>query len=113
MTDDTIWAALGAVEAALTAVLTLAEGLSHAELLGSRLTRREVRRQLLDASSALAALGAAGRDRFAELDWDGFAAATQGLRIGGAAEDDALRVAVAELAPGVLSWIRVYRRQRA
>jgi hypothetical protein len=113
MTDETIWTALGAVEEATTAVLTLAEGLSDAELLGSRLTRREVRRLLLQAAGALAELGDQGSALLPELDWAGFRAAAAGLRAGGSDEDAALRVGVTQLAPSTLSWIRLYRARNA
>jgi hypothetical protein len=113
MTDDTIWTALGAVEEATTAVLTLSEGLSDAELLGSRLTRREVRRQLLHAASALAELGDRGSALLPELDWAGFRDAAAGLRAGGSDEDAALRAGVTQLAPSALSWIRMYRARNA
>jgi hypothetical protein len=113
MTEDMIWAALGTVEEATTCVLTLAEGLSESALLGSRLTRREVRRYLLHAAYALAELGPDGVSALPELDWSGFRDAATGLQAGGAAEELALCAGVASLAPSTLSWIRLYKAKRA
>lgn len=104
-------ALLGIVEQAGLAVLTLAENLSRDELLRSRLTREEVRRQLRILEGSLAALPAGLKRAMPEIDWQGW----QGLRPhlalpSGDAVDDALWFAVESLTPALLLWLRVYRQ---
>lgn len=101
-------ALLGIVEQAGLAVLTLAENLSRDELLRSRLTREEVRRQLRILEGSLPA---GLKQAMPEIDWQGW----QGLRPhlalpSGEAVDDALWFAVESLTPALLLWLRVYRR---
>jgi uncharacterized protein with HEPN domain len=105
-------AMLKLVEEAGTGVLVLADGLDEAELLGSRLTRAEVRRQLEVMAATLAGLSAPARDAMPELDWDGWRATRAALAQPGSAQDDALWFAVRSLVPATLTWLRVYRHER-
>ena len=104
-------ALLGIVEQAGLAVLTLAENLSRDELLRSRLTREEVRRQLRILEGSLAALPASLKQAMPEIDWQGWQGLCPHLALpSGEAVDDALWFAVESLTPALLLWLRVYRR---
>lgn len=106
-------ALLSIVEDACTAVLTLAEGLEEAEFLGSRLTRREVARQLRTLTDTLANLPPGVCARLPELDWDGWRACAQQLAgPAGSAQDEALWFALRSLAPATLMWLRVHRQSQ-
>ncbi len=94
------------------AVLILTEGLQRAELLGSRLTRAEVRRQLQCIADTLADAPDVLRHLMPELDWAGWRAARLALPEPGARQDDALWFAVQSLVPATLSWLRVYRTEQ-
>jgi uncharacterized protein with HEPN domain len=103
-------ALLAAIEAAGVAVLTLTEAVEEAELLGSRLTRREVERQLGVIADSAARLDAATRETVAEVDWAAWQALQPLLRQGGGSElDQALWQAVSERLPATLAWMRTYR----
>ena len=101
--------AVDAIEDASTSVLTLAEGLTPAELRTSRLTKFELRRQLLRMCDAHAALSAAARERMEELDFDGWANTRRRLCEGGESESSASWIAIGAMAPTTLGWIRFYR----
>lgn len=104
-------ALLGIVEQSGLAVLTLAENLTREELLRSRLTREEVRRQLGLLAASLGALAPDVRQAMPEFDWDGWKGLRETLeKPSCAALDDALWFAVESLTPATLLWLRVYRR---
>jgi hypothetical protein len=100
---------LQALEEALTGALTLAEGLAQDELVRARLTSREVRRQLLDASRAISTLSPAALQAMPELDADGWRTIGQRLGGSGAAGDETAWFALQALAPATLDWLRFYR----
>ena len=86
-------ALLGLIEQAAQGVLVLCEGLTRDELLGSRLTRTEVLRQLLTLAVSATRLDAAVQTAMPELD-------------------EALWFAVESLLPATLLWLRFYRQQQ-
>lgn len=105
-------ALLQSIEEAGVGVLTLAEGLSDGELIGSRLTRQEVARQLRILTEAAAALPDEIRTGMPEIDWAGIGAAGSALAgPAGPALDDALVFAARALTPATLMWMRIYRQQ--
>ena len=100
------------IENASTAVLTLAEGLEQTELLTSRLTKQEIRRQLLSACDAHEKLSSAARSALEELDFVAWASTGQRIRDGGESEVHATWIAIRAMAPTTIGWIRFYRGQR-
>ncbi len=107
-------ALLGIIEAAGLAVATLAEGLQREELLSSRLTRVEVKRQLRMLADSAAGMPGATRDAMPEVDWRGWESLAPRLAAGRGEElDEALWFAVESLVPATLLWLRVYRRSQA
>jgi uncharacterized protein with HEPN domain len=94
------------------AVLTLIDSLEEEEFLRSRLTREEVRRQLLQLAETLLWLPEPAREIMAEIDWGGWRAARLAMETSGRAQDDALWFAARSLVPATLSWMRVYRQER-
>lgn len=100
---------LAAIEAAGVAVLTLTEAVEATELLASKLTRREVERQLGVIADSAAQLDAATRAAVAEVDWAGWQALQPLLADSGADRDQALWQAVSERLPATLAWMRTYR----
>lgn len=103
-------ALLGIIEQAGLGVLTLAENLDREELLRSRLTRWEVRRQLRTLTDSLEALPYALQQAMPEIDWAGWhRVGLQLLEPSGEPHDDALWFAVESLTPALLLWLRVYR----
>ena len=104
--------AIETIENASTAVLTLAEGLEQTELLASRLTRYEIRRELLNVCEAHAVLSARAREAMAELDFAGWVNIGQRIREGGESEVNASWLALWAMAPTALGWIRFYRSQK-
>lgn len=106
-------ALLGLIEQAAQGVLVLCEGLTRDELLGSRLTRTEVLRQLSTLTLSATQLDAAVQAAMPELDWAGWAALAPRLRApAGPALDEALWFAVESLVPATLLWLRFYRQQQ-
>lgn len=100
---------LAAIEAAGVAVLTLTEAVEAAELLASKLTRREVERHLGVIADSAAQLDAATRATVAEVDWAGWQALQPLLADSGADLDEALWQAVSERLPATVAWMRTYR----
>lgn len=98
------------VEDAITDALTLAEGLEREELLGSRLTGAEVRRQLTSVCAVLGSVNEADRGALSELDWEAWRTTAVRLQRGHPSADDALWLAVRALAPATLTWLRLYGR---
>ncbi len=105
-------AMLGSIEEAGSAVLTLTEGLEEGELLGSRLTRGEVTRQLGVLAAMLRDLPGTTIQAMPEIDWAGWRGMSIALRDEGPARDDALWFGVRSLVPATLSWLRVYRQSQ-
>lgn len=100
---------LAILEEAATAVLTMTEGLEREELLRSRLTRAEVRRQLLLVSSTLKGMEPDWRAALQELDWEGWAATAERMGRADEVAADALWFAVRALTPATMTWLRLYR----
>jgi uncharacterized protein with HEPN domain len=103
-------AMLRTIEEAGEGVLTLTEGLEEGELLGSRLTRREVTRQLVILANALRALPDTAARALPEIDWAGWRGMSYALAQEGPAADDALWFGVSALVPATLNWLRVYKQ---
>lgn len=107
-------ALLGIIESTGLAVVTLAESLERDELLSSRLTRAEVRRQLCMLAESAAGMPGPTRDAMPEIDWRGWEHLAPKLAAGrGPVLDDALWFAVESLVPATLLWLRVYRKNQA
>lgn len=104
--------ALDIIEEASTAVLTLSEGLEQNELLSSRLTKFEIRRQLLSVCDAHASLSAEAHGALEELDFGGWAIVGQRIREGGDSEGKASWLAIRAMAPTTLGWVRFYRSRK-
>jgi monoamine oxidase len=107
--DDVTTTLLARAEEAATAVLTLTEGLEREELLRSRLTRREVRRQLLIIGHTLEEVSKEARRRAQEIDWEAWRTTASRIVADAVAADDALWFAVAALVPATLIWLRIHR----
>ncbi len=106
-------ALLAIAEQAGLDILTLAENLDRDALLRSRLTRREVERQLGIVCAALADLESKLGHAMPEIDWSAWTRLDPALRSpGGSARDDALWFAVDSLTPALLLWLRVHRASR-
>ncbi|RUP30808.1 MAG: hypothetical protein EKK45_08005 [Curvibacter sp.] len=104
---------LGLIEQSAQGALLLCEGLSRDELLGSRLTRAEVLRQLLTLADSAARLDLAVQAAMPELDWAGWAALAPRLRApSGPDLEEALWFAIESLVPATLLWLRLYRQQQ-
>lgn len=97
-------AMLGSIEEAGAAVLTLTDGLEEGELLGSRLTRGEVTRQLGVLAAMLRDLPASAAQAMPEIDWAGWRGMGIALRNEG--------LVARSLVPATLSWLRVYRQSQ-
>lgn len=105
-------ALLATTEDAATAVLTLCEGIDEKDLLASRLTRREVTRQIAVAADALCGLGPTARSTLPEIDWDAWQLTIDRLAECGPDADESLWFAVSSLVPATMLWLRLYRRER-
>ena len=103
-------AALGAVFEAGENVLTLVDGLQAAEFERSRMTRHEVRRQLLSIANALGILDEEARRRMPEIDWPAWAVIAAALRLQPADIDATAWFCASALLPATLMWLQVYRR---
>jgi hypothetical protein len=99
-------------ESATTSLLTLTESLEREELARARLTRNEVRRFLLDATSAIRALSAQAQDALPELDPAAWRKTRQRLDAGDAVESETGWFAIRALTPTTLGWLRFYRAQQ-
>ena len=103
-------AMLQVVEQAGEAVLVLIDGVVEDEFKRSRLTRHEVRRQLLLIAGTLAGLPDVLHGSMPEIDWDGWAQIGRSLVLPADAADDTAWFASRSAVPALLSWLRVYRR---
>ena len=100
------------IEEAGTAVMILGEDVERAEFLASRLTRAEVRRQLLIMASAIDSVPAEARLLLPELEWDGWDTLRRALHQGPPGADDALWFALRSLTPATLMWLQIYRKNQ-
>jgi uncharacterized protein with HEPN domain len=106
-------ARLALIEQAGTAVAILVEGLARDELLRSRLTRREVLRQLQTLADSAAQVSPGARADMPELDWIGWDAMRTCFAAPiGQALDEALWFAAQALVPATLLWLRVYQQSQ-
>lgn len=103
---------LSIIEEAGIAVLTLTEGLEKDELLASRLTRAETRRQVTIIGESVANLAPHTLTTLAEVDWEGWRTVARQLGAKPREEQEALWFAVRALVPATLMWLRVYRKER-
>jgi len=105
-------ASLLIVEEAGSSVLILTEGLEKEEFLRSRLTRREVCRQLSIVAKGFDGMPAQAQAAMPEIGWDGWRAAARLLATPGPELDETLWFAVQSLVPATLMWLRVYRENQ-
>lgn len=103
---------LSIVEEAAESVLILAEGVEDEALLGSRLTRQEIQRQLATMARSLDSLGPDARVSLPELDWAAWLAMGREIITAGPRQDEALLYAVQSLVPTTLMWLRVYKQNQ-
>jgi hypothetical protein len=103
-------AMLHMIEQAGEGVLVLIDGLEEAEFLRSRLTRQEVRHQLVLIAGTLDSLPDTARAALPEIDWPGWRAAAQALGRPAPAGDETAWFAARALVPATLAWLRVYRQ---
>ena len=96
----------GTIQEAGEAVLALTDSLAEAELLGSRLTRAEVQRQLKLLASTLRSLPASARAAMPGIDWAGWRGMAVALEQEGPARDEALWFGVHHLVPSTLACLR-------
>lgn len=103
-------AMLMSLDEVCTNVLILAEGLEKDEFLSSRLTRAEVKHQILTMTGLAKNISSSICKMMPELDWAGFEVLTVQIGQGGSAENEALWFAIVSLIPATLMWLRVYKR---
>jgi uncharacterized protein with HEPN domain len=101
---------LSMIEEAGTAVLTLTATLDESQLIGSKLTRREVLRQVKAMADNAGRLPAETRKRLPDLDWEGWTFLAKRLEGDGREADEALWFAVHSLVPATLVGLRLYRK---
>jgi len=97
------------IEEAAIAVLILTEEAERDELLASRITGAEVRRQLQIVADMMAEVSAETRKRMPELEWAGWSTTGRALNGRNAEADEALWFAARSLVPATVMWLRVYR----
>lgn len=101
------------IEEAGSAVLILMESIEETEFIKSRLTRSEVRRQLLIIATIATKITPEVRQQMPELDWDGWNALARELDGSNSAREDvALWFGIRSLTPALLMWLRVYRQNQ-
>ncbi len=106
-------ALLSLIEQAGVGIATLIEGLGQDELLRSRLTRREVLRQLKTMANSSSQLSPEAQAAMPEMDWDGWRSMVSRFdEPAGAALDEALWFACKSLVPATLLWLRVYQQSQ-
>lgn len=103
-------ALLGIIEEAGTAILTLTEGVEPDDFFASKLTQREVLRQMQTMAETAANIPIEIKHRMAEIDWAGWSVLGSQLNMLGGFERDALWFSVRSLVPATLMWMRVYRK---
>lgn len=93
------------------AVMTLTETVEDEEFFASRLTQREVVRQMRILSTTIGNVAPELRRQMAEIDWSGWEALSRQLGSGDDLAREALWFGVRSLVPATLLWLRVYRQQ--
>jgi len=101
------------IEEAGAAVLILTEEVEQEEFIRSRLTRAEVRRQLLVMADILAEVSAETSRRMPELEWACWKTTARALQGDTAAANEALWFAARSLVPATIMWLRVYRQSQS
>lgn len=100
------------IEEAGSAVMIMTEEVERQEFLASRLTRREVQRQLLIIAGCTGNLAPDARQLLPELPWDGWYTVAQELNNANTTVDDLLWFSVRSLVPATLMWLQVYRQNQ-
>ncbi|MGE0113750.1 MAG: hypothetical protein AB7T07_02535 [Steroidobacteraceae bacterium] len=100
----------GLIDDAGANVMILMDGLHAEDLRRSRVTRQEVKRQLLNMADSLGKLQSSLQQQLPELDWDAWSTIVRHLH-SDHLEDDALWFAASALTPATLMWLRVYRER--
>ncbi|MFA5985578.1 MAG: hypothetical protein WC782_16285 [Methylococcaceae bacterium] len=96
------------IEEAGVAVLTLTEGIEEEDFFRSRLTKQEVCRQITILSHATLDIPAVTRDGLPEINWQTWFAIAEHPT----PDNQQLWLAISELIPTTLLWLRVYRTQQ-
>ena len=91
------------------AVLTLTEGLEPEEFFASRLTQREVIRQMRILAETAASIPPEIKTSMVEIDWAGWSILGAQLNLTGGLDSDTLWFGVRSLVPATLMWMRVFR----
>ncbi|THF65339.1 hypothetical protein [Pseudothauera rhizosphaerae] len=104
-------ALLGLIDEACAEIVTLTEEVSEAEFFRSRLTHGETVKRLKAIAQAAEQLPEPARAAIAEIDWARWQELGRELAAGSAGPL-AVWVAVRELAPLTLNWLRVYQQSR-
>lgn len=104
-------ALLGLIDEACAEIVTLTEEINEAEFFRSRLTHGEAVKRLKAVAQAVEQLPDSARTTIAEIDWARWQELGRELTAG-AAGPLAVWVAVRELAPLTLNWLRVYQHQQ-
>jgi uncharacterized protein with HEPN domain len=104
-------ALLGLIDDACTEILTLTEGVDEAAFFRSRLTHAETVKRLKAIAQAAAQLPEPARAAITEIDWARWQELGRELTAGSAGPLS-VWVAVRELAPLTLNWLRVYRQSQ-
>ncbi len=104
-------ALLGLIDEACAEIITLTEEVDEAEFFRSRLTHAETVKRLKAVAQAVEQLPGGARSTIAEIDWTRWQALGRELAAG-AAGPLAVWVAVRELTPLTLNWLRVYQQSQ-
>ena len=104
-------ALLGLIDEACTEILTLTEEVDEAAFFRSRLTHGETVKRLKAIAQAAGELPDSARSTIAEIDWARWQELGRELAAGSAGPLT-VWVAVRELAPLTLNWLRVYRQSQ-
>lgn len=103
-------ALMGILEEAGEALLTLTEDVEPGDFFRSRLTRDEALRQLRIMVETANNVPPEIKQRMPEVDWAGWAMLGSQVKLSGGLERDAVWFAIRALAPALLMWLRVYRK---
>lgn len=95
-------------------VIILGDGIADSELLGSRLARHEMRRQVQTIARSLGNLEHSAAAALPEIDWAAWATTARQLGVdqAGPQADEALLFAARSLVPATLMWLRVYQQNQ-
>lgn len=104
-------ALLNILQEAGEAVMTMTEMIEDDEFFASRLTQREVVRQMRIMGSTIRNISPDLRRQLAEIDWKGWEVLSRQLASGDDLAREALWFGVRSLVPATLLWLRVYRQQ--